>query len=123
MSESAVQAQCLSVLRTHPYIAHVWRANTGGGIVQNPSGKKRFVKFGEAGVPDIIGFTIDGKFIGVEVKKPEYYKRTGEKKDATKRLSDHQARFLSTLGKANGIAIIADDADELKKELFSLMNK
>lgn len=47
----------------------VWRNNTGGATYKGKH-KDYHVKFGVAGMPDIIGLTNAGRFIGCEVKVP-----------------------------------------------------
>lgn len=44
-----------------------WRNNTGG-FGGEYEGKKRFVRFGKPGAPDIMGILPSGRFIGVECK-------------------------------------------------------
>lgn len=95
MSETnKLMGQILDYLFEHGVYA--WRQNSGGifdrklGVVRSSTKK---------GVPDIIGFTSEGKFVGIEVK-------TG--KD---RLRPEQIGFLHSLGKAQGISMLVSDYD------------
>jgi hypothetical protein len=53
--ERNVLSQVLSYLRLKKCLCY--RMNTGAGIFQNKEGPRRFVKFGEKGMADILAFT------------------------------------------------------------------
>ena len=57
------------------------------------------------GVPDIVGVAPDGKFIGIEVKKPGGV------------VSDEQRKWLADIERSKGIAIIAFSVDDVLKRL------
>jgi hypothetical protein len=47
--------------------AFVWRQNTGA-VVSEYNGKKRLIRYGTPGAPDVEGVLPDGRYIGVEIK-------------------------------------------------------
>lgn len=55
----------LNRLAASPDVAWCARMNTGGAFRG-----KRYVAFGFKGLSDIIGQTVDGRFLAVEVKRP-----------------------------------------------------
>ena len=95
LSENDIQKQILDYL-TLKNIFH-WRQNTGGMVkdYETKSGEKKkyFVKFGKAGISDILGCH-RGKMFAVEVKRP------GGK------ATDNQKEFQRDLVRAGGIGII-----------------
>jgi hypothetical protein len=60
---------CLPRLKAMGKIARYWRNNSGAYAV-GEGRARRFVRFGEKGSPDVIGYLPDGRFMGLEVKKP-----------------------------------------------------
>ena len=58
---------CLQLLALHPRIAWAVRLNSGATVLEH-KGKKRIVRFGWKGAPDIIGQTMNGKFFAWECK-------------------------------------------------------
>ena len=60
--EAVVLSQCLDYL--HKIGVFCWRNNVGGAKVNG-----RFMRFGMAGSPDIIGI-VNGRFFAVETKAP-----------------------------------------------------
>jgi hypothetical protein len=72
-------------------IAKVWRQNNGAAMMD--SGK--WVRFGETGIPDFIGFLKDGRFFAIEVKRPG------------KEPTTEQADFLQLLNNSGGVGIVA----------------
>ncbi len=100
--ESDVVKSCLQVLAMKGIFA--WRNNTGA-VISMYKGKKRFIKYGCKGSPDIIGIMPNGKFIGVECKK------VGGKQ------SDDQRDFQSKVG--NGIYIVVESGSELLNYLHT----
>lgn len=73
-----------------------WRQNSMG-VYDKDKGiyRKARGKFAINGVPDIIGVLPDGKFLGVEVKKP------------TGKVSANQRVFKANVDKNKGVSIIA----------------
>lgn len=63
--------------------------------------------YARAGVPDIIACSNQGKFIGIEVKRP------GEKPKPI------QQAFLDAINQLNGVGFSAVSVDEVKNELIN----
>lgn len=78
--------------------------NNSGAVISEYKGKKRFMRFGAVGSPDIV-CVIKGQFVGVEVKG------TGGKQ------SDDQKDFQERLEKAGGVYIVGCDFNEITKQL------
>ena len=62
--------------------------------------------YARAGVPDILACSNQGKFIGIEVKRP------GEKPKPI------QQTFLDAINKLNGVAFSAVSVEEVKSKLM-----
>lgn len=80
--------------------AFVWRSNTGSAMFG-----KRFVRFGQPGVADVIGVLPGGRFLAVETK------REGGKP------SDAQVLFANEVAARHGFWICAHSVEELIEEL------
>lgn len=106
MSENLVVNACLRYLLNSGYF--VWRNNTGAYPVNGKGGKKRFIRYGYKGSPDIIGMTPEGKFIGVECKF------------GYNKLSDSQKVFKQRCEDSRGVFIVAYSVDELIDKLKDL---
>ena len=63
--------------------------------------------YARAGVPDILCCSNQGKFIGIEVKRP------GEKPKPI------QQAFLDAINKLNGVAFYATSVEEVKQNLIN----
>lgn len=63
--------------------------------------------YGEAGIPDII-VSLNGKFIGIEVKRP------GNERGTTK-LQDYA---LENIRASGGVAFVASNVETVKTQLF-----
>ena len=88
--ETDIQADALNYLERRG--VYCWRNNTGA---------RGRVKYGKVGSPDIIGIMPNGRFIGVELKKPKG------------RLSDKQRRFHKDALRNNATIIVARSVEEL----------
>lgn len=99
--ESAVLAAVLKALALHPRVAWAHRMNVGA--FRNPQGQ--YVRVGFAGCSDIIGQTVDGRFLAVEVKRP------GGKPTA------EQIAFLGRVSRAGGVAFVAWSVDDVARGL------
>lgn len=97
--ESEVLQQCMDFLQLNNIFC--WRNNTGALKVNG-----RYVRFGYAGSPDIIGITKDGKFLGVECKR--------EKGGV---LSEAQKHFRIECKIRGGVYIVANSLETLVNEL------
>lgn len=97
--ENQVQAEILLQVGSLPFV-RLWRNNTGKArAMDNPN---RIIQFGLPGSPDLLGFFDDGRFLGIEVKRPGG------------RQSKEQKAFETVLQRFNGIYILADNvADAL----------
>lgn len=81
---------------------YVWRTNSGA-IQSEYNGKKRLIRLNRAGTSDILGIRrSDGKFIAIEVKKPE----------TRNRVTQAQEEFLNTIASYGGIAGVATSPEE-----------
>ena len=89
----------------HTKVAWMDRANSGKVRV-----KGGFLQLHEKGTPDLIGFTVDGKFIGIELKRP----------DTKKALKPEQLRFQAKMSDSKCIFGVAYDLDSLSKILDNI---
>lgn len=97
LKEADIQRQILHWLKLKG-IFH-FRSNTGA-FAGEYKGKKRFVRFGKKGTPDIFA-VLGGKIFGIEVKRPK-----GE-------LSEDQVRFGNELLAAGGEYIVASCLEDV----------
>jgi hypothetical protein len=67
--------------------------------------KNRFIRYGYPGSSDFIGICPDGRFLAVECKRP------GGK------LAENQREFITTINRSHGVAIVADSAESLVRQL------
>ena len=95
--------ELLKAVRAHPLVAWAERQNSGAAKVGN-----RFIRFGWAGCPDVLGQMKDGRLLGVEVKA------------AKGRASPEQVAFLERIRGAGGVGIIARDLRDVVKALGPL---
>ena len=101
--ESAALVEVLKALRAHPAVVWCERMNSGAARVGN-----RFIRFGFAGCPDVLGQLTDGRFLGVEVKSP------------TGKLRPEQSLFLERVRGVGGVAFMARDLRDVLRELNQL---
>lgn len=81
-----------------------WR-NNAGKIPLERNGVKRFINIGQKGLPDVLGYTKDGRFIGIEAKiKPN-------------KPSPIQQQTIDEMKAAGCIAEIVYSTDEMEKIL------
>lgn len=102
MLEKDLVNACLEILALKGIFS--WRNNTGA-FSGEYKGKKRFVRFGEVGSPDIIA-VYDGQFIGVECK-------VGKNTQ-----SEKQKEFQNKLEEAGGLYWLVYTPEEFTKLLF-----
>jgi hypothetical protein len=98
--ESAILAAVLTALRLHPRVAWAHRMNTGAYAVGD-----RFVRFGFPGLSDIIGQTVSGAFLAIEVKR------------AGKVPTDDQRAFLELVTKSGGVSFVARSVEDVAANL------
>ncbi len=98
--EAAALAEVLQVLQHHPLVAWANRQNSG---VARRGG--RFVRFGWPGCSDVLGQLKDGRLLAVECKAPKG------------KLQADQAEFLSLVRRFGGVAFMARDCRDVRREL------
>lgn len=100
--ESAVQKQILDFLTSKGFM--VVKFNNGGHKVRGGyiSARKQ-----DVGMPDIIGMTPDGRFIGIEVKAPGRLKST----------SDAQKTILERIKRSGGVSMAVDSLGQVIQSL------
>lgn len=98
--EAAALTEVLKALRTHPNVAWVERMNSGAFKAGN-----RFIRFGFAGCPDVIGMLRDGRFLGVEVKAPNG------------KLRPEQQLFIELVNNHGGVAFVAKDCRDVLRKI------
>jgi len=69
-------------------------------------GKRRAIKLGEPGWPDLIGMTKEGRFVGIEVKA-----RKGE-------VTPLQVAVIDRINASGGMAFVARSVDEVIEKGF-----
>src|SRR3990167_4955078 len=110
--ESDLVREALRFLNRIPGVV-AWRTNVGA-VSADHKGKRRFVRFGFAGLSDIIGWqqSTDGvhqagplvaRFLAVELK-------TG-----TGKLTPQQQGFLELVNKSGGIGFVARSCERLRR--------
>ncbi len=104
--EAAALVEVLKALRTHPAVAWAERMNSGAARMGS-----RFVRFGWQGCPDVLGQLKDGRLLGVEVKGP------------CGRLRPAQVVFLERIRSAGGVAFMARDCRDVRRELENNRSK
>lgn len=100
--EAEVLKTCLALLRAHGVFA--WR-NNSGQFVGEHKGKRRCVRFGLPGSPDILGVLPCGRFLGLEVK------RRGQRPRA------EQVEFMRVVNGSGGVCFWVDDPRHLERVL------
>ena len=104
--EAAALLEVLQALRAHPAVAWCERMNSGAVRIGG-----RFVRFGWPGCPDVLGQLTDGRLMGCEVKGP------------TGRLRPAQVVFMERIRAAGGVAFMARDCRDVRRELQALEGK
>lgn len=96
IKEKDLQRQVLDYLS----LRHIFNyRNNSGAMVSEYKGKKRFMRFGATGSPDIV-MVMDGIYIGVEVK------------GTNGKQSDGQKVFQEELEKAGGMYLLVHSMEE-----------
>lgn len=97
-TERDIQWSIMEYLLYRKYF--VWRSNAGTAVAQG-----MFFRLAPKGCPDIIGILPDGRFLGIEVKKPEGV------------VSKEQETFISKINELGGVAFVARSIDDVEKNL------
>ena len=97
MKETEIQAEIMTYLEYRGI--ECWRNNVGrrGGI-----------SFGEKGQPDIEGCLPDGRYLGIEVKRPKG------------KMSPEQKSFHIRIKRNNGVIFVAHSVEEVHEKLDEL---
>lgn len=104
--EAVVVRNILQAWGAHPRL-RIWRQNTGAAMY-----KDRFVKFGVAGQPDIIGVMApSGRFIAIECKSD-----TGKQ-------SDEQKAWETMFRSYGGVYILARNVGDCDRVLIPLVGQ
>lgn len=98
--EAAALVEVLLALKSHSAVAWVERMNSGATRIGT-----RWVKFGFAGCPDVLGQLRDGRLLGVEVKAPRG------------KLRPEQAVFLERIRAGGGVGFVARNCRDVIREL------
>lgn len=83
----------------------VWRCNSGSLVFNRADGSKAFLDLAPTGTADVIGLLPDGRFLGVEVKRPDKWP------------TKEQIAWMQRVNKNNGVAIWADNLATLDRLL------
>lgn len=101
--ERDIQRQILDGLALHPLVARIERINVMAGRLYGKDGKpSRFMRSCRKGRVDLDGFTVDGRVIAIEVKRPS----------TRNDLSNEQRDYLDQVKLAGGLAGVATCYEE-----------
>jgi hypothetical protein len=105
-TEQQVMQAVRTALQWHPQVRALFRVNSGAHVV--PGERRRFIRYHDIeGCSDLIGILSGGRWLAVEVKRPS------TKAKAT----PQQAAFLDRVRSAGGVAFVAWDAEQARREL------
>lgn len=101
--ERDIQRQILDGLRSHPLVAHIERINVMAGRLYGKDGRpSRFLRSCNKGRVDLDGFSVTGKVIAIEVKRPQ----------TRNRLTEEQRAYIAQVRAAGGLAGVATSYEE-----------
>ena len=102
--ERDILSQILGGLLLHPLVAHIERINVMAGRLCGKDGKplSRFMRSCKKGRVDLDGFSVTGKVIAIEVKRPS----------TRNNLTDEQRAYLDQVKRAGGLAGVAASVEE-----------
>ena len=100
--ESGIVKTCLEYLSLMGYIAI---RNNSGLVIFDSNNKKRAIKLGTAGSPDIIACSPKGQFVAIECKSSKG------------RLTEKQKEFLKKVEKLGGKSLVVKSIDDLINNL------
>ena len=92
----------IQIEASNKYGARIFRNNVG--LFNTLDGRKIRTGLCE-GSSDLIGWTKDGRFLAIEVKKPKGFRRLSQK------------NFIEQVNKSGGIGFFAYSAEDLKEHL------
>lgn len=114
MTEKEFQNQVLEYLTMRNIMC--W-PNAAVSVFDPKRGKfrKSHNKFSRNGIPDILGILPDGRFLGIELKRPP----TGKRKPETLQnmLSDDQKEFIDDADKNGALCFVADSLETIISKL------
>lgn len=102
--ERDIQRVILQALALHPLVARIERINVMAGRLMGKDGvsASRFMRSCRKGRVDLDGFTVDGRVIAIEVKRP-----------ATRHtVTPEQREYLDKVRTSNGLAGVATCVEE-----------
>lgn len=101
--EIDIQRAILRALSLHPEVAIIERINVMAGRLVGKDGKpSRFIRSCARGRVDLDGFSVTGKVIAIEVKRPS----------TRNNLTDEQRAYLDQVKRAGGLAGVATSVEE-----------
>lgn len=101
--ERDIQRAILQALELHPMVARIERINVMAGRLYGKDGKPgRFIRSCRKGRVDLDGFTVDGRVIAIEVKRPT----------TRHTLTKEQQEYLSMVKSSNGLSGVATCVEE-----------
>jgi len=100
IKEKDIIKSCMQYLLLKGY--EVIRNNSGAFVVAE-NGKKRLIRFGSPGSPDLIACSPDGRFVAIECKS-----KRGK-------LTDFQRNYLNRIAARGGIALVVRSVEELER--------
>lgn len=100
--EATIQKAIIAYLNLHPNVAWCVRLNSGVMTIEG-----RLFKASFRGCSDIIGQLKDGRFLAVEVKRPN------------RKPTDDQAAFLHKVSSNGGVALVASSIDDVERNIGS----
>jgi hypothetical protein len=103
--ENKIQSDLLKIANNHPKVAILDRANSGKVKVRGG-----WMMLHKKGFPDACGFATDGRFIGIEFKRPDTKNNTNKDQDS----------MLDLMNSCNCISGVAWDKESLLEILNSI---
>ena len=101
--ERDILRQIIEGLALHPLVARIERINVMAGRLYGKDGKpSRFMRSCRKGRVDLDGFTVDGRVIAIEVKRPS----------TRNDLSNEQRDYLDQVRRAGGLSGVATCYEE-----------
>ena len=97
MTEQQLQAAIMTALGTRSDLCRLWRINAGTSRAWDEA---RAIKGAPKGHPDITGLLVDGRWFGIEVKRP------GQKQ------SPAQVSFEVMVRRFKGVYLVARSVEE-----------
>lgn len=100
-TEQDIQKTIIDYLKIKHYV--VFKHHSTGSTIRE--GKPIYFKHGDKGISDIIGCSPQGRFIAIEVKKPEG------------KVSEEQLDFIERVNRIGGTAFVAYSLDDVMAKI------